>query len=72
MEIAVDYKICNDRRSANCVKVGPSSLKWKGKCCPMCYKEVRSSYYQANKKEINGKITQKRQLRKVQVENTVQ
>lgn len=64
MEIPADYKICNDRRSAKCIKVGPSSSKWKGKCCEMCYKEVRASYYQANKQIINSKITDKRRLKK--------
>lgn len=65
MDVPKDYKICVERRSPQCVKAGPKTLKWKGRVCPKCYPYLKADYYQRHKKEINDKITMKRKQKRI-------
>lgn len=66
-DIPVDYKLCISRRSPTCIKAGHKNLKWKGRVCSECYKEVRAAYYTDNKQAINKKIVEKRRDKKIKV-----
>ena len=61
------YKICNFKRSVDCITIGPKDQFNKGRCCEACWSIVNKEFYSKHQAKYRQRASDNKKRKAIRI-----